>query len=37
MFTEPGWGMHSGAEIGHLRLGLSEQEKTELIEYLKSL
>ncbi len=85
LFTEPGWGMHTAAEIGidnfqaerspdkmyrttplhglfvrakpgfyhdgrfadyravvdhydsHLRLGLTEQEKNDLIEYLKSL
>jgi fructose-bisphosphate aldolase class 1 len=85
LFTEPGWGMHTPAEIGidsfqadrspdkmyrttplhglfvrakpgfdhdgrfadyravvdhydgHFRLGLSEQEKGDLIEYLKSL
>src|SRR5690349_5425529 len=40
MWTEPGWNDHTPAEMQidrRFHLGLTDQEKSDLVEYLKSL
>jgi hypothetical protein len=35
--TEPGWNQHTADEIKRFNLGLTDQEKHDLVEYLKWL